>query len=372
MTFTPRVIDSGKIRLRQWQLSDVDALPKACNDPDIARFLGGMPSPYTEQDAHWWVTAGAPASWSAGGAAFAIVDPETDQVLGGTGFGNANSQRSQVEVGYWVAPWARSRGVATTAVNAVAQWAFDLGVARLELLAVKENPASQRVALNAGFAREGVRRNATADRQGARYDLVAFARLSTDPPGPAKRMLPDFPEGKLTDGVIALRRLAPTDVDDYLALSQLPEVARTHIGEPVTRELATTRCNRAEYGWLSGEIAECVIVDAESGAFAGDISLLYRDPFVGQAMLGYSLRPEFRGRGFATRAVRLLSDWAFEQVGVVRVIAGTFPYNEASRAVLNRAGFEREAYFKAALPGADGRRIDDIQFVRISPLVNPS
>ena len=73
--------------------------------------------------------------------------------------------RQQAEIGYWVAPWARRRGVATAAVRAMSGWAFaNAGVVRLELLTDWANVGSQRVALAAGFQREGVRRSAASDR----------------------------------------------------------------------------------------------------------------------------------------------------------------------------------------------------------------
>ncbi|GIH07071.1 hypothetical protein Rhe02_51380 [Rhizocola hellebori] len=369
----PVTLQTDGLILRPWEATDADEqMLDACNDPLIQRFMPQFPDPYTQETSQWWVTEGAPLAWQSGGASFTIREPGTDRLLGGMGLGSVQPSRKQGEVGYWIAPWARGRGVATKATRALAQWAFDHDFYRLELLVAKENPGSIRVALAAGFGREGVRRDGGATRDGGRQDLVVFVRLAGDPAGPAPRLLPDFPGGKLSDGVVEVRRLTPSDADDYYSLNQFEEVIRTHIGEPITRELAAQRCARAEYGWLSGEAAQCAIVDAASGAFAGDIQLLYRHPFSKEAMIGYSLRPEFRGKGYMTRAVNLITDWAFDKVGAIRVIAGTFDYNDASRAVLLRAGFEREGHFKAALPGRDGTRIDDIQFVRISPLVNPS
>jgi RimJ/RimL family protein N-acetyltransferase len=118
---------------------------------------------------------------------------------------------------------------------------------------------------------------------------------------------------------------------------------------------------------MAGDRAEFVVEDAATGAFAGSIGLHYLNRRLGEAMIGYSLRPEFRGKGIATRSVNLLCDWAFDSVGVARVIAGTFPENRASQRVLERAGFSREGYHKAELPGRDGQRIDNIQFVRLNP-----
>lgn len=364
---TPGKITGDGMELRLWTMDDVDDLIAACNDLEIARWLPLLPHPYTDESARWWIEEGAPAAWREGGAAFAIAFPGTRKILGGIGINNVQLGRRQGEVGYWIAPWARRQGVATRATRAISQWAFDSGLHRLELLVAKENWTSQRVAMSAGFAREGVRREGGPARDGGRQDLVCFTRLAGDPGKPIERLLPDLPGGKLSDGIVHVRPFRTDDVDDFVALHQLPEVIDTSFGPLVTPEVARERAERNQASWLAGERADCVIEDALTGAFAGDIGLYYQNPRLHEAMIGYSLRPEFRGKGIATRAVNLLCEWAFENVGVVRIIAGTFPENRASQRVLERAGFTREGYLKAALPARDGSRIDDIRFVRLKP-----
>ena len=137
---------------------------------------------------------------------------------------------------------------------------------------------------------------------------------------------------------------------------------------PVAPDVATTRRRCAESAslWLAGQRADLVIRDAATGAYAGEIGLYYFEPPTQQAMIGYGLRPQWRGRGLTTRAVNLVTQWAFD-IGVQRVIAGTAPGNLASQRVLQRAGFEQECYQRARLPGPDGTRIDDIQWVRFAP-----
>src|SRR5687767_6692049 len=114
------------------------------DDPQTRRFMPQLPNPYTEESARWWIEEGSVATWEAGGADFAVVNDSTGEILGGTGLGSIQSRRSQGEVGYWVAPWARRRGVASRATRVLARWAFSEGLHRLELLASKLNPASQR------------------------------------------------------------------------------------------------------------------------------------------------------------------------------------------------------------------------------------
>jgi RimJ/RimL family protein N-acetyltransferase len=59
----------------------------------------------------------------------------------------------------------------------------------------------------------------------------------------------------------------------------------------------------------------------------------------GTVEIGYSIHPSFRNSGYATEAVKALVIWAFGQRRVQRVVADTMPSNQASRRVLEKAGF---------------------------------
>ena len=359
---TPETIEAYGVRLRPFRLDDVADVAAGCADPMTQRYLDGLPNPYTEADARHWVTEGAPAAFTAGGAAYAVADPATDRLLGTVGLSHPVPQRGQAEIGYWVAPWARGRGVATAAARALAAHAFATGTARLELLAQVENAASQRVALAAGFRPEGVRRAAGRSADGEQRDLTAWVRLADDPPGASPRPLPDLPGGRLTDGVVVLRRLGPEDADDVYRLHTDPEVVASRVPpEPPTRGDIDRQCAGAESQWLVGRAAAMTILDAASGDFVGGCTMIYEQP-AGQAMLGYSLLPRWYGRGYATRAVRLLTRWGFDHVGLARLWAGTLPENVASQRVLEKAGFRREGLLRGRLPGLEGSRADSTMF----------
>jgi RimJ/RimL family protein N-acetyltransferase len=269
--------------------------------------------------------------------------------------------------------------VATEVARLLAAHAFATGFPRLELHTDQQNVASQRVALAAGFTREGVARGAGEMRDGSRYDQIVWARLATDSGEPTARAIPDLPSrgelrgpddlgGELTDGVVTLRPLNVADVDDVFALHSLPEsYLRSVPPEPPNRDDLRRRCAVSASLWLAGQRAGLTIRDAATDAFAGDIGLFNLEPSTRQAMIGYSLAREWRGRGYTTRAVKLLVEWAFANVELVRVIAGTAPDNVPSHRVLARAGFVREAYQRDRLPGPDGTRVDDIQWVMLRP-----
>jgi RimJ/RimL family protein N-acetyltransferase len=326
-----------------------------------------LPSPYTVTHAERYIAEHVVATSAEGGALYAIADPQTDELLGGIGFDKVVPVRRQAEVGYWVGPWARRRGVATAALQALTTHALGHGLERLELLTHLDNPVSQRVAMAAAYQREGLRRGAQPGRDGARDDMVVFARLAGDPAEPPPRLLPDLPGEELSDGVVRLRPLGPGDFAFLFELLTLPEVVATSVPpEAPDAERIRRRCDRAETQWLAGTRADLVIEEVSTGAPVGDIGLFYDDAFTQQAMIGYSVHPAFRGRGYATRAAQLLSLWVFAETDVVRLIAGAAPDNRGSQRVLEKAGFHREAYLRARLPGPDGSRADDVQYVLLA------
>ncbi len=359
-------INGAGVRLRAYRPDDAAALAEGFSDPLCQRFLPPLPTPFTLAHAERFIAERVVAIFADGGAGYAIADPSTDELIGGAGFDRVAPGRGQAEIGYWTAPWARRRGVATGALRALTRHAFQRGLERLELLTHWDNPASQRVALAAGYRREGVRRGALPARDGGRDDMVAFARLAGDPADPVPRLLPDLPGGELTDGVVRLRPLGPGDTGVVAELHGLPEVIATSVPpEPPSAADTRERCSRAPALWLAGQRADLVIEEAATGAPAGEIGLFYQEPVTGQAMIGYSTLPAFRGRGFATRAARLLTLWAFTETGIARLIAGAMPSNVGSQRVLEKAGFRREAYLRSRLPGVDGR-VDDVQFVLLA------
>jgi RimJ/RimL family protein N-acetyltransferase len=361
------MLEGDGVRLRTFRPGDIDDVVAGYADPQTQHFMPLIPQPFTRQHAQWYVTEGAAAAFAEGGGAYAITDPATDRLLGGIGITPYQRSRRQGEIGYWVGPHARGRGVATAAVRTLSAHAFAAGTGRLELLTHWENTASQRVALAAGYQPEGVRRGALPNRTGGADDLLAFARVSTDPDGPIDRALPDLPGGELTDGVVTLRPLVAGDESFYTDLHTQPDVVATSV-PPVapSPDEIRRRCRRSAARWLLGERADLVIEDAATGTAAGEIGLFYQEPATAQAMIGYSMLPAWRGRGFPSRAAALVALWAFAETGIARLIAGALPTNVASQRVLEKAGFRREAFLKSRLPGPGGRRSDDVQFVLLA------
>src|SRR5262249_16717591 len=77
--------------------------------------------------------------------------------------------------------------------------------------------------------------------------------------------------------------------------------------------------------------------------------------------VGYWLLPQARGRGLATRSVRLLSEWALRDLGLARLQILTEPANGASQRVAEGCGYQREGVLRS-YADVDGRSVDYVVF----------
>ena len=81
------------------------------------------------------------------------------------------------EIGYWCATNKVGHGYITEAVLALTEFAWSLGLVRVEVRCDAKNVRSQAVAERAGFALEGVLKNDCRTPQGDLRDSCVFARV---------------------------------------------------------------------------------------------------------------------------------------------------------------------------------------------------
>ena len=161
--------------------------------------------------------------------------------------------------------------------------------------------------------------------------------------------MPSFP-GSLTlrDGALELRRLLPSDREAILVACQDPEILRwTTLPDPFTSDSVRALLDEADRAWSDGTIAElAVVVD---GRLVGATHLAFYSDW--RASVAYWLAADARGRGLATRALRLVTRWGFETFeGLVRIELWSIRGNEASDGVARRAGFVEEGVLRSRLP----------------------
>jgi len=161
--------------------------------------------------------------------------------------------------------------------------------------------------------------------------------------------LPAFP--RLQGKRICLRPPTADDADALFALFADPQVMRYWSRPPMTA--------RAEAEGLIGEILagfdqrtlfNWMVASRSDDALIGTCALFRIERRHRRAEIGYSLRSDQWGRGFAVESVSLMLDWAFRTLHLHRIEADIDPRNDGSRRLLERLGFAsegvlRERYF---------------------------
>jgi RimJ/RimL family protein N-acetyltransferase len=134
---------------------------------------------------------------------------------------------------------------------------------------------------------------------------------------------------------LLLRPLTTADLDDVVELHAAPEVART-MGT-FDRSAALARLERNEDEWAERGHGLVSIRERASGRFVGRTGLKYWPQF-GETEVGWVLRPDAWGHGFATEAGRVCLDWGFRALEVPYLTAMIVPDNDRSIRVAERLG----------------------------------
>lgn len=140
---------------------------------------------------------------------------------------------------------------------------------------------------------------------------------------------------------LLLTRFEPSDLDDFLAMRNEPEVIRILGHTRAQQEAAHVQSlsdhwARHGYGWW-------VARDPGSGVFLGCGGLRsHTIAGVPETELAYSFLPGYWGRGYASELARVAVAQGFVRLGVRDIVGFALPENVASRRVMEKIGFLRE------------------------------
>lgn len=370
----PKVLESRAIRLRPWRDDDV----RFVQEPDeasrlMATRMQPTPSTYDEwlRDRRESMAAGAAVHWC-------IADAETDEPLGYLKVGrlDVDFTRGNGEIGYWLYPQARGRGVMYDAVELIRQHAFadrasgGLGLHRLQAGTHIENFASARVLRRAGFRMWGIERSVLARDGSGPTDALNWELLATDDVE-AQRVSPFVIPTIELDGV----RLRPWRDDDVRHMPDEPDaLAKKYM--PAAAQVTKT----SFAGWLARQrrytdertsLPWC-IADADSDQAWGDVAIFHvGDGTATSGEVGYWLLPVARGRGILPAVLESVVAHAFAPehaggLGLTRLYAETDLDNYPSRSLLRGAGFRQWGEDRQAYTAADGRITDGAYFELLS------
>jgi ribosomal-protein-alanine N-acetyltransferase len=163
-----------EVVLAPFAKADVQLLVDYCNDPGIAHFTF-LPVPYEECHASDFVGNQHRRRERGDALDLSIRERRGGELLGAVGLRAFREDRASVEVGYWIAPPARGRGIAPRAVRLMTDWALaNLSLRRIDLPLDSRNDASRRVAEKSGFTLTTERRRLHAKGRDWLMDVYSF------------------------------------------------------------------------------------------------------------------------------------------------------------------------------------------------------
>jgi RimJ/RimL family protein N-acetyltransferase len=146
-------------------------------------------------------------------------------------------------------------------------------------------------------------------------------------------------------------RLRPYAADDLAALHAMfsrEDVCRYLPWAPMDHEQARAKLEqRLRQAGLGGDSNAMVVLaeEAATGQTVGEFMLRLASQAL-QGEIGWSVHPDFQGRGFATEGAREMLRVGFDELGLHRIIAECDPLNGASVRVMEKLGMRREAHLR--------------------------
>ncbi|HKE66647.1 MAG TPA: GNAT family protein [Micromonosporaceae bacterium] len=163
-----------------------------------------------------------------------------------------------------------------------------------------------------------------------------------------------------------LRPPVDADAGEVLAMMCDGETRRWNPATSVEDlDTAAHWCRRMA-DWTSGDHATWAVVDRDSDAFLGCVSIHSVNRVQSDAEIGYRVAPHSRGRGVATEAVAAATVWAFDHLALVRIELAHAVPNPASCVVAERAGYRLEGVLRQSFVYGDGQRYDEHLHARLA------
>lgn len=174
-----------------------------------------------------------------------------------------------------------------------------------------------------------------------------------------------FPE-IVTERLI-LRRIVDTDAEAFFVLRSDERVMQ-YIDRPRAQSIedALDFITRVNKGIENNEGINWAICLKDVPAPVGVISFwrIIKEHY--RAEVGYMLSPDFQGKGIMQEALVAILNYGFGKMGLHSVEANVNPANEASIKLLEKNGFQREAYFRENFY-YNGRFLDSAIYCLLAP-----
>jgi RimJ/RimL family protein N-acetyltransferase len=153
---------------------------------------------------------------------------------------------------------------------------------------------------------------------------------------------------------LIIRTWRDSDRSDYLG-SCNSEVVTEHLGGPANLDdidAAIARIRKSQY---DNGFCYWAVERKRDGAFLGYCGLKLTDladsPVEGEIEIGWRLRKDAWGQGYASEAAAAVLEWAWANTSANRIVSFTVPANRGSWRVMERIGVIRRPELDFAHPG---------------------
>ena len=186
-TLSDAVLTNSRVTLRRIRVTDREAFERIVYDDRIWEYFVTRIAAPADLDS--FVETAIRDSLTGARAVYAIVDRETDRIVGSSAYGNIVPSERRVEIGWsWVASAARRTGVNRAAKLALLDHAFDvLECERVEFKTDVLNTTAREGLAGIGAQEEGVLRSFNYMPGGRRRDVVYYSVLRDEWPAVRKQ-----------------------------------------------------------------------------------------------------------------------------------------------------------------------------------------
>ena len=142
-----------------------------------------------------------------------------------------------------------------------------------------------------------------------------------------------------TDGEIILRQFSPADAKEIFELIDSSRDHLSQFGEDTAQKYPTYESVLDSIVSQPNPNRMRLAIRNKEGVFAGSINLTPDEDNPKRGEIGYYLGEKFIGKGYATRALQAITDFAFAKLGYNTLYGNVGERNNASIAVLKRVGY---------------------------------
>jgi RimJ/RimL family protein N-acetyltransferase len=165
----------------------------------------------------------------------------------------------------------------------------------------------------------------------------------------------NFDDVKIASERLELREFGPQDAATVTALVQAEDYTSLPPSAPSRpADVDAWLADGVHKHRLEGGGVHLLMAERSSGELVGSISLFKTDWEAHSSEVGYGVRPDRRGRGYATEAVVAVARWALSEGGMQRIALTAVTENVSSQRVAEKAGFQREGTLRRAQLEDDG------------------